>query len=153
MNTIHSHIPQPVTYRMFADDLCISLESNDAPSAEKILQITVNSLQNWSSKTGFRFSSDKTYIVDFNRKHKKSTTPSIRIRESTLQPRSESTFLGLVFDQRLKWTKHITKLKLTCSRAMNVIKYLNGKNGLDSHKLLSIYRTLIRSKLDYGSQV
>ena len=36
---------------------------------------------------------------------------------------------------------------------MNVIKYLNGKNGLDSHKLLSIYRTLIRSKLDYGSQV
>ena len=50
--------------------------------------------------------------------------------------------------------KHINDLKTTCIKSMNVLKYLNNRKfGLLENKLLSIYRTVIRSKIDYGSQI
>jgi len=45
VNNIHSRIPFPIKYRMFADDLSISLESNNVRHAGRVLQIAINSVQ------------------------------------------------------------------------------------------------------------
>ncbi|XP_072162117.1 uncharacterized protein, partial [Bemisia tabaci] len=61
-------------------------------------------------------------------------------------------FLGLIFDRKLTWKEHILALESKCKQRMNIMKYLAHTSwGADKPTLLKIYRSFIRSKLDYGS--
>ena len=59
----------------------------------------------------------------------------------------ESTkFLGLRFDQKLKWTIHIKIPKGKCHRALNILKHLaHTSSGCNRNRLL------IQPKIDYGA--
>ncbi|XP_072382855.1 uncharacterized protein [Diabrotica undecimpunctata] len=58
----------------------------------------------------------------------------------------------MTFDQHLNWKEHIKKLAIECQARLNILKSLSKKVwGADKQTMLSLYRTLIRSKLDYGA--
>lgn len=58
----------------------------------------------------------------------------------------------MFFDQSLSWKKHIQNLKLKCQRDLNLMRTISSKMwGADSTTLTKIYRSIIRSKLDYGA--
>ena len=66
----------------------------------------------------------------------------------------ESKFLGVIFDRKLSFIPHIRYLKAKCSRALNLLKVLSHTSwGADRFTLLHLYRSMVRSKLDYGSIV
>ncbi|GFT43274.1 putative RNA-directed DNA polymerase from transposon X-element [Trichonephila clavipes] len=61
---------------------------------------------------------------------------------------------GLVFDQSLRFHRHLKDLKIRGTKALNILKVLaNTRWGADRTSLLRLYRALIRSKLDYVSVV
>src|SRR5215510_6543460 len=92
--------------------------------------------------------------MDFTRKTKISNIPSIQISGTVIPYRPHAKFLGLTLDSKLNFSKHISDFKTTCVKRMNVLKYLNNSRfGLNEKKLLTIYRTMIRSKIDYGCQI
>ena len=63
----------------------------------------------------------------------------------------EYTFLGIVIDHRLSFIPHITKLKIKCQKALNLLKVVSHYDwGADRNVLLRLYRALVRSKLGYG---
>ena len=63
-------------------------------------------------------------------------------------------FLGVLFDRKLSFIPHIKYLKAKCLKALNLLKVLSHTDwGADRTVLLQLYRSLIRSKLDYGSIV
>ena len=63
-------------------------------------------------------------------------------------------FLGVLFDLKLSFIPHIKHLKAKCLKALNLLKVLSHTDwGADRTVLLQLYRSLIRSKLDYGSIV
>ena len=60
-------------------------------------------------------------------------------------------FLGMTWDCRLSWGPYLRALKGSCLRRMNLVKSLSGQSwGSDRHTLLRLYRTIIRTKMDYG---
>ncbi|XP_066908121.1 uncharacterized protein [Halyomorpha halys] len=60
-------------------------------------------------------------------------------------------YLGLIFDRTLSWIPHIKQLKASCLRSLNLLKMASNTNwGADRTSMLTLYRTLVRSKLDYG---
>lgn len=62
--------------------------------------------------------------------------------------------MGVIFDKQLNFISHIKSLKLKCIKALNVLKIISNTDwGGDKTTLLNLYRTLVRSKLDYGSIV
>ena len=62
--------------------------------------------------------------------------------------------MGLLFDKKLSFIPHIKALKAKCLKALDVLKVLSNTNwGGDRSVLLNLYRSLVRSKLDYGSSV
>lgn len=64
----------------------------------------------------------------------------------------DTKFLGIVFDSKLSFITYLKLLKKKCFKAMNVLMVLSKtKWGADSSTLMNLYRTLIRSKLDYES--
>lgn len=60
----------------------------------------------------------------------------------------------MIFDNKLKWTSHIKKLKNRCKVRINIIKSLSCHTQGASMKSLNIvYKSLIISQIQYGSQI
>ena len=60
----------------------------------------------------------------------------------------------VIFDRKLSFIPHIRYIKAKCLKALNLLRVLSSTSwGADRTTLLHLYRSLIRSKLDYGSIV
>ena len=152
INEILSDLPCHVTGLMYVDDLVIYTSSRYLPSIERRLQAAVNKLEKWTENHGFKFSAGKSIMVHFHRKNGPQTEPSITLYNNQLKCEKHAKYLGLIFDQRLRWTEHIKTLKVRATKALDIMKCVSGtKWGGDRTSLLRLYRSLIRSKLDYGS--
>ncbi|KAG5860954.1 hypothetical protein JTB14_033349 [Gonioctena quinquepunctata] len=101
-------------------------------------QSTLLDLEQWSHKSGFTFSATKP--------------PPLKLNNENLKFETSISFLGMTLDQKLNWNAHIENLISSCYRRLNLLRTLaNREWGSDRQTLLMMYRTLIRSKLDYGS--
>ena len=59
-------------------------------------------------------------------------------------------FLG-IFDRKLSFIPHINYLKAKCQKALQLLRVVAHTDwGADKLTLLILYRSLVRSKLDYG---
>ena len=60
-------------------------------------------------------------------------------------------FLGVIFDRKLSFIPHINHLKAKCQKALQLLRVVAHTDwGADKSTLLKLYRSLVRSKLDYG---
>ena len=77
--------------------------------------------------------------------------PVLHLYGSPIPVVDESKFLGILFDRKLSFIPHIKYLKAKCLKALNLLKVLSHTSwGADRTTLLKLYRSLVRSKLDYG---
>ncbi|GFQ70457.1 unc-112-related protein [Trichonephila clavata] len=96
---------------------------------------------------------EKTFSVVFSQKRGVFPNPELFIGRSIIKVVKEFKFLGLIFDQSLRFHHHLKDLKIVSAKALNILKVANTRWGADRTSLLRLYRALIRSKLDYGSVV
>lgn len=152
INDLLSDMPHHIKASLYVDDLVIYTSSNHIPSIERRLQLAINRVQAKATNRGFRFSQQKSIAVHFHRKRGLQQEPSLFLYGEPVQFRDSIRYLGLIFDQRLRWKKHIDALKIKCTKSLDILKCLSRtKWGGDRTTLLRLYRSLIRSKLDYGS--
>ncbi|GFQ71437.1 RNase H domain-containing protein [Trichonephila clavata] len=139
---------------LYVDDVQISYSSKFFNVAERQIQTTINNFTKWAEQNGFVFSTEKTVSVVFSRKRGIFPNPELFIGRSLIKAVKEFKFLGLIFDQSLRFHRHLKDLKIRSTKALNILKVLaNTRWGADRTSLLRLYRALIRSKLDYGSVV
>ena len=106
----------------------------------------------WATENGFKFSKTKTQCVHFWQLRGLHPDPGLNIYELPIPVVEEAKFLGLLFDKKLSFILHIKALKAKCLKALDILKVLSNTNwGGDRSVLLNLYRSLGRSKLDYGS--
>ncbi|GFO05450.1 RNA-directed DNA polymerase from mobile element jockey [Plakobranchus ocellatus] len=68
--------------------------------------------------------------------------------------KGEAKLLGVVFDSKLNFSSHVKYLKKKCLKALNLLRVVGLTDwAADRAILLKLYRTLVWSKLDYGSVV
>ena len=60
-------------------------------------------------------------------------------------------FLGVIFDRKLSFIPHINYLKAKCHKGLQLLRVVAHTDwGADKSTLLKLYKSLVRSKLDYG---
>ena len=80
--------------------------------------------------------------------------PVLKLDNDPIQFVKEAKFLGLIWDTKLTFEPHIKYLKARCQKSLNILKVLSRTEwGADQATLLKLYRSLVRSKLDYGCLV
>ena len=147
--------PPGVEISKFADDAAIWTCCKDDKIVTKRIQKAMKHVEEWCDRWGFKISGTKTKVVLFHRK-RVSKIPNIEIRyKGQVLPREDEVrFLGLIFDQRLTWKSHIDYLHQRCQKRVNVLKAVSGTQwGASKETLLLLYKGLIRSCLDYGSEI
>ena len=139
---------------LYVDDVCICYRSKNMRTIERQLQQGLIRIEDWATNNGFKFSKSKTQCVHFCQLKKLHNDPVLRLYGSNIPVVPEAKFLGVIFDRKLSFIPHIKYLKNKCLKPLNLLKVLSHTNwGADRTTLLLLYRSLIRSKLDYGSIV
>ena len=141
---------------LYVDDFLLCYQSNGKIDAiERQLQDQLNKLKTWANKNGFKFSPHKTVGVHFCKRISCVREPDLYLDTGNKIPfKNEARFLGVIFDKHLTFLSHITDLRFRCQSALNALKVLsNPEWGGDTEHLLQLYRSLVRSKLDYACPV
>ena len=120
---------------------------------ERQLQQNLNNIQDWATENGFKFSKSKTVCMHFCQLRKAHDDPVLTLDGTPIPVVEETKFLGVIFDKKkLTFISHIKKLKAKCQTALNLLRVVAHTDwGADRKVLLHLYRTIVRSKLDYGS--
>ena len=141
---------QDVESSLFADDSCVFKSGRNLNHIKKIIQENLKKISDWCNLWGFKISLDKTVAVVFT--HRKVPDIQLSLNNQPVKMESKAKFLGLIFDSRLNWHEHITYLEQKCKKRLHLLRAVAGNSwGANKKVLLTIYRALIRSVLDYGS--
>ena len=151
INNIVKCLNQGVDCSLYVDDFLICYRSKNMHTIERQLQQCLNKLEAWSNENGFKFSPTKTQCVHFCQLKKRHDDPVLMLNNSQIPVADQAKFLGVIFDKKLSFVPHIKALRTKCLKALNLLKVLAHTDwGADRNVLLRLYRSLIRSKLDYG---
>ena len=135
---------------LFADDSCVFKTGKSLPFITKTIQESLNKIADWCDQWGFKISLDKTVAVVFS--HRVNTTIKLTINNQQLKVDTKAKFLGLVFDSKLTWNDHVKYVQEKCKKRLNLMRAVAGNTwGSNKKALLTIYRSLIRSIIDYGA--
>ena len=74
--------------------------------------------------------------------------PVLKLDNDPIQFVKEAKFLSLIWDTKLTFEPHIRYLKAWCQKSLNILSRTEW--GADQRTLLKLYRSLVRSILDYG---
>ena len=113
----HLMVTKGIDLSQFADDSAFRKSAKGLKRALYIIQLALNVIEDWGKNWGFEISPDKTQVVIFNPKG----TDTLKLRKLKLNGRileykREATFLGMIFDDKLTWRKHIDKLVTKCQK-------------------------------------
>ncbi|GFN88484.1 retrovirus-related pol polyprotein from type-1 retrotransposable element r1 [Plakobranchus ocellatus] len=153
INNIIKSVSKHVNASLFVHDFAIYAEGKHLQHLERTIQLCINNVQKWVSENGFRFSVSKTTCVHFHRQ-RIYAEPALHLDGQPIPVKGEAKFLGVVFDSKLNFSSHVKYLKKKCLKALNLLRVVGHTDwGADRATLLKLYRTLVRSKLDYGSVI
>ena len=151
INSIVHCLSDGVDCSLYVDDFLICYRGKQMHTIERKLQLCLKKIQEWAEENGFRFSKSKTVCMHFCTLRKEHADPTLILNGTEIPLVEEFKFLGVIFDKKLSFKSHINYIKVKCSRALNLLKVVSNMNwGADRDVLLRLYRSLIRSKLDYG---
>ena len=155
INDIRRNLPQYVNSTLYVDDFAIYAEGSTTNLIERRLQIAIRKLEKWSNESGFRFSSEKTYALHVCRKHLcPKTTSNLSLFNNPITNVETVKYLGMIIDQSYTWKYHLSNLKARCNKTLDLFKHLTSKKwGADRKALIQLFLMLLKSKLEYGSEV
>ena len=130
----------------FADDTTILFSSNDINILNEILEREANKVILWFNANKLIINVSKTSCMLFSNKR---NTPQLNItlNDSVLEVQTETTFLGVVIDNKLSWKAHISHISGKLSRSIAIIRLL--RYSFPKKVLRMIYMSLIFSHINY----
>ena len=153
INYLAELIDHDVLRSLFVDDFKICYKGKTMNTIERKLQTNLNKIGKWATDNGFIFSYDKTESVHFW-KFKGSRKPELKLNSNPIKVSAKAKFLGLIWDRGLTFKDHIQYLRGKCLKALGMLRVLSHTDwGADTHTLLQLYKSFVRSKMDYGSIV
>ena len=156
INSLARLIPKEARFisSLYVDDLQIGYRHSDLSIIKIELQQCLNRLHDWTKRNGFKISVTKTKILQFTTFPGLHNQPLLKIGGEIIPYTDCVRFLGLLWDPKLTWAKHVNKLRTDCSRLIGLLKTVTNQQwGSDQHCSLKIFQTYIRAKLDYGAPV
>jgi len=147
LNKVFTIIPRPFHAILFVINLSIHTYTSNLERAHKILKTALTLIATWLSNHSFR-----TFAIQMKTRHFRKTTFQ-NLPPPLLWNQKPIPYIELVplFHSNHSWIHHIRYIKAKSLKMLNVLKCLaHPHTGCKRNRLITQYRTLIRSILDYG---
>jgi ribonuclease HI len=141
---------------IFADDSAAWKSSKNLALLCRHVQQHLDKVIEWTSRWGFKLSEKKSVAVLFTKARngvELAKQVVLEICGVAVKVEPQVKFLGVTYDQRLTWKPHINNVVDKTKKAFNLMRSVSGQSwGASRMALLTIYKALIRSRLDYGCE-
>jgi exonuclease III len=139
-------------HHLFADDTQLFLSFSAADFAYNIthLENTISNVSNWMSSNFLSLNPSKTefLIIGLPQQLSKLNSPIIHLPNNvTLSPVTSARNLGVIFDNNLTFSQHISAISKSCF--LNIRDLRRIRNTIDQTTACTIATSLIHSKIDY----
>jgi Reverse transcriptase (RNA-dependent DNA polymerase) len=134
----------------FADDNYIMREENDLKKLKQSIQEAANRVLSWLVKSGLEVNLKKTEVTFFCRKMIEDIE-DIAIGNTTITIKDHMKVLGIEFDSRLTWARHVDKIILEAKRASHGLRRLS--RFIPQERMMELATAFVYSKLYYGAVV
>ena len=137
--------------KMFADDTSLFSEINDIDTSNIDINNNLVKISRWAYQWKMSFNPDinkQATEVYFSQRRAKSLPPPIIFNNNNVLTSPWQNHLGLVLDRELSFNEHVNQKINKCNRTLGLMKRLSLT--LSRKQLLTIYKTFVRSHLDYA---
>ena len=124
----------------FADDSTMSITSRTLKQAIKIAKRELKKVLKWLAVNKLIINLDKTNLMVFTNK-RRSDTVSITVNGHTINEITETSYLGVIIDNKLSWKAHINHISNKISKSVSLLKML--KYTFPSRILKSLYFSFV----------
>ena len=149
-----SDLPEVVsvgnTLAMYADD-CKAFSVMSCPNDQLMFQEDLGRLCTWSERNRMDFNVKKCKLMRITMK-KQPFISNFTLKGSVLEEVNEFRDLGLLTNHHLSWNSHIDTITSKANRILGLIKR-TCRGWKDTETLKTLYCTLVRSQVEYGSVV
>ncbi|EKV16962.1 Transposon I factor, putative [Penicillium digitatum PHI26] len=134
----------------FVDDFTAWVTGPTAQSNREGIETIVNEALNWEKRSGATFEADKTAIIHFAPKMRKSDHSPFTIKGQTVVPKDLVKILGVLMDTRLKYKEHIAR---AASKGLEAAMELRRLRGLSPATARQLFASTVAPVVDYASNV
>jgi ribonuclease P/MRP protein subunit RPP40 len=132
---------------LFADDTTVYAASASLPGLFNDVNSDLNALVDWFRANKLSLNVAKTNYVLFSR-NTVTTHLEIKIGDISVERKHHTKFLGVLVDEKLEWSEHISHVKAKLSSSLYALS--SSKNDLTPNLLLMLYNALVYPYLSYG---
>ena len=129
----------------YADDVVIVKPARHNTDLDLSLREEIDHLHLWCDKNGLKLNKSKTKVM-FVKKSKESFP-------STVSFCDEMKILGLVFQNNLKWDRHIDYISRLASQRLFILRRLKKTPNISKTDLVQVYKAIIQSIIEYNCPV
>lgn len=131
---------------MFADDTNLFFSSKNLTDLEKTINRELQNICLWFNLNKLSLNVKKTNFILFG--HSKRKKPmNICINDFKIDRTDKTKFLGVIINQTLTWSDHITVVTHKVNKSIGIISRLS--KTLPSPVLVSLYQSLVAPYYDY----
>ena len=91
----------------FIDDIVYGIQGNSDKENTRKLKCILNEAEEWRKKHGAQFETSKYILIHYIRNRRMKTKASVTIIEVTIESSREAKYLGVIFDQELRFKSHL----------------------------------------------
>ena len=170
--TVTSGVPQgsilgPSLFIMYIDDLCDEcknseslLFADDSKMFKAIkniadclnLQLDLDRIYNWTIKWKLDLHLDKCYTICFSNKTRNKIVYTYKFGAHVIENVNVIKDLGVYFTSNLSFKHHIEFIVSKAFKMLGFV-YRSTKSFKDNSVLLTLYKSLVRSRLEYCSSI
>src|SRR5437762_7673861 len=94
----------------FIDDILYGAQSKTAKENAVELEQLLARAEKWRERHGAQFEKSKYVLIHFTRNRSTQVEATVTVGGTTIHPSSEAKYLGVTFDQKLKFPSHIERI-------------------------------------------
>ena len=138
----------------FIDDIAYGVRGLTAEGNAARLEELLSQAERWRSKHGSQFEKAKYILVHFTRNHNTNTEAAIHIDGTSIAPSKEGKYLGVIFDQDLKFRIHVDQaIKKGTRFGLAIIRIARAKWGAPLHYLRRLFTAVAAPPMDYAALI
>lgn len=139
----------------FADDLVLLTRGATIREAENFANLEMSKVSAWSKRNKVVFNEEKSKVMVISRrKRKEANDIKIYLNNKPLEQVTTLKYLGIIIDDKLKFSQHISYVAEKCSKLIfSLSKSAKISWGLKHEALKTIYKGAILPLLLYGAPV
>ena len=134
----------------FADDTTVLIEGSSYNYITTILNNELNQIGTWFQVNKLTSNTNKTHYMIFHRARLKPTI-HVFIRQYKISLTRSTQFLGIIIDDKLKWTEHMAYVENKISKSPGILS--KARNYMDKKTLKQLYYSFVYPYLIYGIEI